>query len=84
MSEILSNPPRVSRVVYELVDLMTSDAVFYIRLAFQRVRRARTAKILRKLSDEHLRDVGIDRSLIQSGPQSKVDARVMTYLMSLR
>ena len=41
-------------------------------------------RILRSLSDEQLRDAGIDRWSIHTGPEIGVDARLMSSLMSLR
>jgi hypothetical protein len=41
-------------------------------------------KILHELSDEQLRDIGIDPSLVHAGPRMHVDARLMTTLLSLR
>lgn len=84
MSETLSNAPQASDLACELVEPMTSKAAFYFGLAHRHVRRARTKKILRALSDEQLMDAGIDRSLIHSGPEFEVDARLMSALMSLR
>ncbi|KRE02994.1 hypothetical protein ASE63_26145 [Bosea sp. Root381] len=84
MSETLSNAPPVNGLASELVEPMANKAAFYVSLAHRHVRRARTKKILRALSDEQLRDAGIDRSLIHSGPEFEVDARLMSALMSLR
>jgi len=41
-------------------------------------------KILRSLSDEQLKDAGIDPSLIHSYPEVELEARLMSALMSLR
>lgn len=84
MSETLSNTTETNGIACELVEPLTSKAAFYFSLARRHVRRARTKKILRSLSDEQLRDTGIDRSLIHSGPKFEVDARLMSALMSLR
>jgi uncharacterized protein YjiS (DUF1127 family) len=84
MSETLSNAPRTNNIALELVEPLTSKAVFYFSLAYRRARRIQNKKILRALSDEQLRDAGIDRSLIHSGPEIEVDARLMSTLMSLR
>jgi uncharacterized protein YjiS (DUF1127 family) len=84
MSETLSNAPQANGLARELVEPLTSRAVFYFSLAHRHVRRARTRKILRSLSDEQLRDAGIDSSMIHSGPKFEVDARLMSALMSLR
>ena len=84
MSETLSNAPQTNGLARELVEPLTSKAVFYFSLVYRHARRARTKKILRSLSDEQLRDAGIDRSLIHSGPEFEVDARLMSALMSLR
>lgn len=84
MSETLSNAPQTNSLARELVEALTSKAVFYFSLAHRHARRARNKKILRSLSDEQLRDAGIDRSLAHSGPEIEVDARLMSTLMSLR
>jgi hypothetical protein len=36
------------------------------------------------LSDEQLKDAGIDPSLVRTGPEVEVDARLMSALMSMR
>jgi uncharacterized protein YjiS (DUF1127 family) len=84
MSETLSNAPRTNNIALELVEPLTSKAVFYFSLAYRHARRIQNKKILRALSDEQLRDAGIDRSLIHSGPEIEVDARLMSTPMSLR
>jgi hypothetical protein len=63
---------------------LTGSANFFFRMAYRHLRRARTKTILRLLSEEQLRDAGIDRSLIHIGPEVDVDARLMSVLMSLR
>ncbi|TCU14864.1 DUF1127 domain-containing protein [Rhizobium sullae] len=84
MSETLSNTPETNGLARELVEPLTSKAAFYFNFARRHVQRARTKKILRALSDEQLKDAGIDRSLMHSGPEFEVDARLMSALMSLR
>lgn len=84
MSETLFNAPQANGLASELVEPLTRKAAFYVNLAHRHVQRARTNMTLRALSDEQLRDAGIDRSLIHSGPEFEVDARVMSTLMSLR
>ena len=84
MSEMLSNTSETNRLVSVLVDTFASKAAFYYSLARRHVLRARTKNILRSLSADQLRDAGIDRSGIHSGPELEVDARLMSALMSLR
>lgn len=84
MSETLSSASRMNSLAHELVEPLTSKAVSYFGLAHRYVRLARNKKILRSLSDDQLRDAGIDRSLIHSGPEIEVEARLMSELMSLR
>lgn len=87
MSETLSTVPQTNGLTRELVEPLTSKAAFYFSLAHRYARRARTKIILRSLrslSDEQLRDAGIDRSLIHSGPAFEVNARLMSDLMSMR
>src|SRR6478735_11528983 len=56
MSERLSTLPQMNGFTGELVEPLTSKAVFQSSLAHRYARRARTKKILRSLSDEQLRD----------------------------
>ncbi len=84
MSETLASAPQTKSLVRELVAPLTSKAAFCFSWAYGHARRARSRNILRSLSDEQLRDAGIDRSLIHSGPKFEVDARLMNALMSLR
>jgi uncharacterized protein YjiS (DUF1127 family) len=84
MSETLSNTPETNNFVREMVEPLTKKVAFYFSLARRRVRRARNKKILRTLSDDQLKDAGIDRSLINSGPEFEVDTRLLSTLMSLR
>ncbi|MEN3149816.1 DUF1127 domain-containing protein [Neorhizobium sp. IRAMC:178] len=84
MTETLSNTPETNSLARELAEPLTSKAAFYFSLARRHVRRARTKKILRTLSNEQLKDAGIDRSLIHSGPEFEVDTRLLSTLMSLR
>lgn len=84
MSNTLSNAPQTNSLARELVESLTSKAIFYFSVAHRHARRVRTKKILRSLSDEQLRDAGIDRALIHTGPEVEVNARLMSDLMSLR
>ena len=84
MSETLSNALQTNSLARELVESLASKAVSYFSVAHRHAPRARTKKILRSLSDEQLRDAGIDRSLIHSGPVLEVDAGLMSDLMSMR
>jgi uncharacterized protein YjiS (DUF1127 family) len=84
MSNTLSNAPQTNGLARELVESLTSKAIFCFSVAHRHVRLARTKKILRSLSDEQLKDAGIDRSLIHTGPEVEVEARLMSDLMSLR
>jgi hypothetical protein len=54
------------------------------RCIITRAPALRTKKILCSLSQEQLTDAGIDRSLIHTGPQVVVEARLISTLMSLR
>ena len=49
------------------------------------VGRSRTRSIVAKLSEDQLRDIGVERSTVLGNkPAISVDIGVMTYLMSLR
>ena len=80
----MSHTPQAARPARELVEALIGKAIFCFGVARHHARRARTRKILRSLSEEQLRDVGIDRSSIDNGPEEKVDARLKSDLMSLR
>lgn len=84
MSNALFNTPRMASSTRGLVGSMTGAAVFLVSAAGRGLRRARTKKILLSLSEEQLRDAGIDRSFIHTGPEVEADARLMCTLMSLR
>lgn len=84
MSNTLSNAPQTNSLARELVESLTSKAIFCFSVAHRHARWARTKKILGSLSDEQLRDAGIDRALIHTGPEIEVNARLMSTLMSLR
>lgn len=73
--------PQTNSFTRGLVGSLTGSAIFYFSIVH---RRARNRRILRSLSDDQLRDAGIDRSLIHTGPEVEVEARLMSTLMSLR
>jgi uncharacterized protein YjiS (DUF1127 family) len=84
MSNTLFNVPQTNSLTRGLVGSLTGSTIFFFRMAYRHLQRAQTKKILRSLSEEQLTDAGIDRSLIHTGPEVEVDARLMSTLMSLR
>jgi uncharacterized protein YjiS (DUF1127 family) len=84
MSNTLSNAPQTNSLTRGLVGSLTGSAISYFSIVHRHFRRARTRKILRSLSDEQLRDAGIDRTSIHTGPEVEVEPRLMSTLMSLR
>jgi len=84
MSNTFSKTVDVSSVTRGLAESLTHMAISCLSAAHHRVQRARTKKMLCSLSDEQLKDAGIDRALIHTGPQIEVDARLMSTLKSLR
>ena len=76
-----TNTPRLTR---GLIDLLIGAAGFWFGEKRRQAGLARTLKALHELSDDQLRDIGIDPSLVRTGPQLRVDARLMTTLLSLR
>ena len=84
MSNTFSKTVDVNSVTQGLAGSLTRIAISCLSTAHHRVQRARTKKILCSLSNEQLKDAGIDRALIHTGPQIEVDARLMSSLKSLR
>ncbi|MFB9953237.1 DUF1127 domain-containing protein [Rhizobium puerariae] len=83
MSDTLT-ATRNGRLTRGPVEFLGRAACFWFGETRARAGRARTMKILHDLSDEQLRDIGLDRSLVHAGPEMRVDARLMTTLLSLR
>ena len=84
MSNTFFNASQNSIFARGLVGSLTGKAIFPLGTVIRHFRRVRTNKILRSLSEEQLKDVGIDQSLIHKGPKVEVEARLMNTLMSLR
>lgn len=84
MSNAIFNAQQTRGFARVLARPLTGLAVHLATMVGRRMQRARTKKILHSLSDEQLRDVGIDRLLIEKVWQIKIDPRLVSMLMSLR
>jgi hypothetical protein len=84
MSHAPSNAPQMNSLTRGLLGSLTGSAISFFRMACRHLQTAQTKKILRSLSEEQLGDAGIDLSLIHTGPEVEVEARLMSILMSLR
>ena len=84
MSNTLFNVINTNSPARGMAAFLTRKAIFCFSMAHRHLRQARTRRILRSLSEEQLKDAGIDRSLIHAGPEVEAEVCAKSKLMSLR
>jgi len=82
MSEIMQELPQAA--TFPFPNLSAARGRLH-RVLCRALMRSRTRRVVADLSEAQLRDAGIDRSTVLGAkPMIAVEARVTTYLISLR
>lgn len=84
MSDFILRTPQTGSVFAgpfsSIVHVVQSGAAWILA----RRRKAKIRKILNSLTEEQIKDIGMDRSLVQPGPRIVVGAREMAIMKSYR